>query len=276
MPPIQTLPSSDIVPTPLLPPAADVFARRAARLRILAAGHALAAWLEWLAKLADAQQRVLDELSAEPSVPAADGAAVLPRLLAALDELPPGIASAATLTAEELAHRLARNLDHSRGLAAGAARDGVDLLVGAALQVAATAQALTATVPENAANAAACPRCGGAAQGSIVLAGAGKSGLRYQECCLCGTRWNRVRAHCTLCEDGARVDYLSLDSDKAAVGAETCDACHGYAKIYFQSRDPDVEPLVDDLATLALDVLVGEAGYGRGAPNLFLCEGEAI
>ena len=38
-------------------------------------------------------------------------------------------------------------------------------------------------------------------------------------------------------------------------------------------KDLVVEPLADDLATLALDVLVGEQGYARGAPNPFLLTG---
>ena len=35
-------------------------------------------------------------------------------------------------------------------------------------------------------------------------------------------------------------------------------------------HDPRIDPVADDLATLALDLLVDEAGYGRSGPNLLL------
>ncbi|MGY0781082.1 formate dehydrogenase accessory protein FdhE domain-containing protein, partial [Azospirillum argentinense] len=42
-------------PAPLRLPGAAIFARRAARLRALAAGHAMGDWLRFVATLADAQ-----------------------------------------------------------------------------------------------------------------------------------------------------------------------------------------------------------------------------
>ncbi len=108
-----------------------------------------------------------------------------------------------------------------------------------------------------------------------MRAGDGAAGLRYLECSLCATRWNAVRARCTLCTEGSRVDYLGLEGSSGAVQAETCEHCHGYIKTFFQDKDGNVDPLADDLATLALDVLVGEQGYARALPNLFLGEGEA-
>jgi FdhE protein len=35
----------------------------------------------------------------------------------------------------------------------------------------------------------------------------------------------------------------------------------------YQAKDMAVEPIADDLASLGLDMLVGEAGYQRHAPN---------
>ena len=46
-------------------------------------------------------------------------------------------------------------------------------------------------------------------------------------------------------------------------------------KIFYQEKDPQVEPNADDLATLALDVLVDEQGYGRSGPNLLFHPGTA-
>ena len=52
--------------------------------------------------------------------------------------------------------------------------------------------------------------------------------------------------------------------------AETCDSCRGYVKILNQQKEPDVDPIADDVASLALDLLVREAGFSRGAVNPFL------
>lgn len=54
------------------------------------------------------------------------------------------------------------------------------------------------------------------------------------------------------------------------IRAESCDDCHSYRKIFYQDKDPFVEPVADDLASLALDVLMGEAGYARANGNPLL------
>ena len=52
--------------------------------------------------------------------------------------------------------------------------------------------------------------------------------------------------------------------------AETCESCRGYVKIMHQHKDPALDPVADDVATLGLDLLVREAGYRRGGVNPFL------
>lgn len=285
--PPQILPAN-IAPPALLPAAAECFGQRAARLRHLAEGHSMAAWLGWLAELSDAQQEALTRqadlglrLGKEidlhnPLLHAGqtllrDAWPAVYRSLAERLGFPP-------LADKALAQRADANLALAAGRQTADGRDLNDVLVAAALQVAWTAAArrlgLTAghrlaSVAEN------CPCCGSAAVGSIVLRGDGSAGLRYLECSLCTTRWNAVRARCTLCDEGSIVDYLGLAETSGAVQAETCDFCHGYIKTFFQNKDVLVDPVADDLATLALDVLVGEQGYARALPNLFLCEGEA-
>jgi FdhE protein len=59
----------------------------------------------------------------------------------------------------------------------------------------------------------------------------------------------------------------------AAMRAETCDECKSYLKILYQEQAPDGDPVADDLATLALDMLVDEAGYSRAGPNLLFVPG---
>jgi FdhE protein len=43
-----------------------------------------------------------------------------------------------------------------------------------------------------------------------------------------------------------------------------------YAKMFYQRRDLEVDPVADDLASLGLDVLAGEDGWSRHAPNPLL------
>lgn len=283
--PEQTLPPS-IAPVSILPPSADLFARRAARLRQLAtdAGDGL----NLLAELADAQQGALAAVGdcgcrlpaghdwQHPALASAE-AVVQGGLKAIYDRLAGqlGARTGALPTFDEIVGRVPALRAHLAG-AAVAGGEPADIVLAAALQVVWTAAAQHLDVP--AANLplaeGACPCCGSAPHGGIVLAGEGRAGLRYLECSLCGTRWNAVRARCTLCDDVGVVAYLGLAEAHPAVQAEVCDGCHGYVKTFFQDKDPRVEPLADDLATLALDVLVGEQGYGRGAPNAFLPAGD--
>ena len=57
---------------------------------------------------------------------------------------------------------------------------------------------------------------------------------------------------------------------RQSVKAETCESCHGYVKILHQHKEPALDPVADDVATLALDLLLRELGYRRGAVNPFL------
>jgi FdhE protein len=286
--PPQTLPSTTVPPSLLLP-AADLFARRAARLRHLAQGHTMAIWLNWLAELAEAQQKSLDTLADSglraslpfpPEPPLRGELAVLQENWRAVHgQLACSIKEAGPVEAATLAHKAAACLALAQGQESPAERDADDLLVAAALQVAWTAAARqlgVAQVTTPLGDLETCPCCGSLPVGTIVLAGQGMAGLRYLECSLCATRWHAVRARCTLCADGHVVNYLSLEGSSGAVQAETCESCHGYVKTCFQNKDIAVDPLADDLASLALDVLVGEQGFARGAPNLFLGEGESV
>lgn len=265
--------ASAVEPPRILAPAADLFSRRAARLRALAPAHPLERWFLWLADLADAQQREADALGGDGlSLP--EWQTVFARLSPALSKA--GVAAA--LSADELAVRGEACLIFARGESAAEGRDVVDLVVAAALQVvrSASARARIAAADVHPGRRDQCPCCGSAAVASMVMAGDGKGGVRYLECALCATRWHAVRAHCSLCESTGRVDYCGIEGSERAVQAETCDACHGYLKLLFQERAPGMDPVADDLASLALDVLVGEQGYLRAAPNLYLLTGEAV
>ena len=83
---------------------------------------------------------------------------------------------------------------------------------------------------------------------------AGAHGARFCGCALCGTLWNYVRIKCTLCGSTKGIGYQEIEGGAGTVKAETCDACRGYVKILHQNKDPALDPVADDVATLGLDL----------------------
>jgi len=124
-------------------------------------------------------------------------------------------------------------------------------------------------------NAGLCPCCGFRPTASIVGIGGEAAGLRYLHCALCATEWHRVRVECTACGNTRGVAYHSIAGGSPAIRAESCEACRGYRKIFYQEHAPDVEPLADDLASVALDLLLGEAGFERASGNPLMLAREA-
>jgi FdhE protein len=104
----------------------------------------------------------------------------------------------------------------------------------------------------------------------LVVGWDGAHGARFCCCSLCATLWNYVRIKCTLCASTEGIGYLAIDGTPGTVKAETCESCHGYVKILHQHVDPALDPVADDVASLALDLLVRKDGYRRGAVNPFL------
>ena len=71
----------------------------------------------------------------------------------------------------------------------------------------------------------------------------------------CVTAWNHVRAVCINCGGSRGMALKGIEGDNGAVKAETCDDCRTYVKTLYQAKDTRVDPVADDLATLALDLL---------------------
>lgn len=123
-----------------------------------------------------------------------------------------------------------------------------------------------------------CPCCGSQPTAGVQRVGAEASGQRYLHCSMCATQWHLVRITCAHCGNHEGLTYEQLQAStaterpahQATVRAECCPACHGYLKQVAQDRDPNAEPLADDLATVTLDVLLGEAGWQRLGVNPFL------
>jgi FdhE protein len=276
----------------ILPDPATRFARSAARLEVLSAGHPMMEWLRFMARLAEAQhivattlpplpglERIAVERAVDARLPplAADGhrrdATWRDGLLLLLEtfdgrEIP----AAARAVVANLRNRPADALEDlaDRFLRGGldVADAGAALYVAAALQVYFTraAAALPATLLRLLPQRGLCPSCGSTPVSGVVTA----SGPRYLHCSLCATSWNHVRAVCITCGEARALSLEGIEGDAGPARAETCNLCHTYAKMLYQARDTQVDPVADDLATLGLDLLVAEAGWARHAPNPLL------
>ncbi len=303
---IETLAQASI-PRVRLPDRASAFARRAARLRKLAVGSALGDYLQFLAVLVDVQHAALAQFTApmptaahversgEHGMPPIH-AATWPRApqwretleflcaaLAAQTGFPAGVsdsiatirrATPAWIEAQATAILEARN-------------DAVDIPVATVVMAALQVHwiALTAHFAANQVKAldvpGVCPLCGSLPVASMVCAHSPYQGYRYLHCALCATEWHMVRVLCSQCgASGKHIAYYSLEGNAsgkssseeggAAVRAETCEQCHGYRKILYQEKDTGVEPVADDVASVALDLLLAEEGYHRASGNPLL------
>jgi len=282
----------------ILPDPATRFMRTAARLDVYSVGHPMAEWLRFMARLARAQhvaaaaltpsrpnQSAIDQ-AVEARMPplAADGhrrdSAWRDGLAVLLDELgKTAMPASARAVIETLRDRetgaleaLAAEILHG---AVASAETGAALYVAAALQVYFTR--LAAELPASSLRLlpqrGLCPCCGSTPVAGVVTASGQTPGTRYLHCSLCSTGWNHTRAVCITCGESRSLALRGIDGDSGAVKAETCDACHTYAKMLYQARDTTVDPFADDLATLGLDILTAEAGWARHAPNLLLLIG---
>jgi FdhE protein len=118
-----------------------------------------------------------------------------------------------------------------------------------------------------------CPCCGSSPVAGVVTGAGATPGTRYLHCSLCATSWNHVRTVCITCGDAKSLRLEGIEGDSGAVKAETCGACHSYAKMFYQAKDMKLDPVADDLASLGLDLLIAEAGWARHAPNPFVLTG---
>ena len=282
-------------PRVLLPQPSQLFRDRALRLQYLAAGNPIEDYLLFIAKLIQAQHLAqagarVEPLSEEakkralkhamPLLPALDHIDsswqdVLESLLDALaleDGLPaalqPLIQSLRALGRpgrEEIARKLLQN--------EGSARDvGVSPFIMAALQVSFSLKAslLKASELPSIEPPTLCPVCASAPTSSVLHIGGPAAGHRYLHCGLCATEWHMVRVKCSCCESTKGVAYQSVEGGDAAVLAETCSECGAYRKLVDREKSPLADPLADDLASLTLDLLMGETRFHRASPNPLL------
>jgi len=113
-----------------------------------------------------------------------------------------------------------------------------------------------------------CPFCGEKPQVG-VLREEGDGGKRSLVCSLCSTEWEFRRIVCPGCGEEA-VDKLPVYTahEFEYVRVEACDSCHTYIKSVDLTKNGLAAPVVDELATVALNVWAEENGYRKLQLNL--------
>jgi FdhE protein len=120
-----------------------------------------------------------------------------------------------------------------------------------------------------------CPCCGSPSIAGIITATGIIPGTRYLYCSMCSTAWNHTRAVCVTCGGTRKLSLQGIEGDPGLVKVEACAECHTYSKLLYQVRDTQVDPYADDLASFGLDLMVGEEGFARHAPNPLLMTGDS-
>ncbi len=292
----DAVPIGEVVAPPFArTPSPDLFRRRAARFAAVAPHHPLGPYLSFLGRMAEVQAEIQDGLP-DPALPPPDalgrsreyGMPALPRSrfsadpacretlrrffrAAAETEMPPDARAALGRLVQTDDEMLAWMADNVTADAIPAHDAAAHVFAAAALQVYAARAAsrldAAALVPVG---DGICPACGSPPTSSVIVGWEGAHGARFCSCSLCGTLWNYVRIRCTACGSTEGISYQELDGSAGAVKAECCSRCRTFAKVLQQAKHPALDPVADDVATLALDMLLGEEGLRRSGRNPFL------
>jgi len=113
-----------------------------------------------------------------------------------------------------------------------------------------------------------CPICEGRPQ-AAVLHPEGDGGKRFLLCSLCLREWEFRRILCAACgeQDYTKLPRYSAE-DHESVRVEACDTCHFYLKSIDMTVDGLAVPLVDEVASVPLDLWAAEHGYKKLEANL--------
>ena len=293
---IQGMPDDD---TPLLVvvEAGEMFRARAARMQVLAAQQSDSPWLAFCAQLMQAQVDCLSRVQAQPIdenvvresfihklppfsittwLPEAQWVIVFKALAEALEAqtLAPGVRGALervkqTALADQIRQAKALLAAEDAALPADAVP-----FIGATLQLLWSIQAksVSAFVELHKGESGLCPVCGSHPVASVVRIGE-RDLHRYMICSLCASEWYAPRARCTNCETPKEVGMLG-DTRESALQGECCEECRGYLKLMFQAKEPLVDAVAADLASISLDLALSGEGFSRTGRNLFFTVGQ--
>jgi FdhE protein len=148
--------------------------------------------------------------------------------------------------------------------------DDGPLHIRAFLQAVATTLAAAASHGAETTRARRCLMCGGAPLVGALGGTPGAKARRSLICAVCGTAWVLPRPACARCGE-ERANKLALRHAHPLVWVciEVCETCSGYTKTVDRRQRTEAVPIVDDLATVDLDLWAQEQGLARIQQNLF-------
>ena len=110
-----------------------------------------------------------------------------------------------------------------------------------------------------------CPMCGSLPFLSLLKEEEGK---RYLLCYYCSYQWRIDRLICPFCNNKEQefLQYFCGEGEEV-YRIDLCDKCHQYIKTIDYRTLEESDPVLEDLATLHLDLLASQKGYKRPVPN---------
>jgi len=110
-----------------------------------------------------------------------------------------------------------------------------------------------------------CPMCGSLPFLSLLKEEEGK---RYLLCSYCGYQWRIDRLICPFCNNKEQefLQYFCGEGEEV-YRIDLCDKCHQYIKTIDYRTLEESDPVLEDLATLHLDILAIQKGHQRPVPN---------
>ncbi|MBB5702165.1 FdhE protein [Ochrobactrum daejeonense] len=270
-----------------LPDPGDLFAKRAARLRLMGSVSPLKPYLEFIAELTDAQARIHAALGPVAAPDVSDralefGMPAIDRTDAASQEVLGSIFDRLFDEVRPVAkpQDAMDALERAANVSAGERRRMVEAIFAGVLPPEAVAEHIyvwaglqlhftrlaSALDPKSVKPVAdgVCPTCGSLPSSSMVVGWLGAHGARFCSCSVCNTLWHYVRIKCVCCGSTKGIGYREVEDGGGVIKAETCDECQSWVKIIYQQQSTDADPLTDDVASLGLDMLMRETPYARG------------
>ena len=117
-----------------------------------------------------------------------------------------------------------------------------------------------------------CPNCGGLPQLSYfaVSGEALVSGPRYLVCSRCANNWVFSRMTCAGCGEstGTKLPIYQEQERFPHVRVDGCQTCKKYLLTFDLRRETRAVPVVDEIASLPLDLFARDQGLTKITPNL--------
>lgn len=254
-----------------------ILTERLARARLLADARPDAAEiLTFYAKLAGYQRALLDRLP-EIAFDREDLADLVPAFLDWLERESPPASWASAADLRRIAREDWRERFNQAIAPPRAEADGGDswtmFVVEALLQPFAERQAQgsrdhDSTTNEYEKSTGRCPACRDLPVVG-VLREEGHGARRSLVCGRCATEWAYTRLACPGCGERQFESLPVYTAEQFGhIRVEACDSCRRFLKTVDLTKDGLAVPLVDDLASLSLDLWARSQGYERLRPNL--------